>query len=86
MKKDFFYYIAKCMECEKVKVGHRHLVGLLQPLSILESKWEVVTIDFITKLLRTATQHDFIVVVIDKLTKASHFVPMKITQTTANIA
>jgi hypothetical protein len=34
-----------------VKTEQRHPVGLLQPLSIPEWKWEVVTIDFITKLL-----------------------------------
>ena len=45
-------YIAKCMECQRVKVEHRHPAGLLQPLAIPEWKWEVVTIDFITKLPR----------------------------------
>jgi hypothetical protein len=33
-------------------------------------KWEVVTIDFITKLPRTIRKHDSIMVVVDKLTKA----------------
>jgi hypothetical protein len=52
MKKDVADYIATCMEFQRVKVEHKHLVGLLQPLPILEWKWEVVTIDFITKLPR----------------------------------
>jgi transposase InsO family protein len=46
----------------------------------------VVTIDFITKFPRTTRQHDSIMVVVDKLTKASHFVPVKMTHTTTNIA
>jgi hypothetical protein len=46
----------------------------------------VVNIDFITKLPRTARQHDFIMVVVDKLTKAAHFVLVKMTHTTTNIA
>jgi hypothetical protein len=58
-----------------VKTKHRHLVGLLQPLPIPEWKWEVVTIDFITKLPRTVKQHDSIMVVLEKLKKDAHFIP-----------
>jgi hypothetical protein len=86
MKKDVVYYIAKCMECQKVKDEHRHPTDLLQPLLILEKKWEVVTIDFITKFLETTRQHDSIMVVVDKLTNDAHFVPVKTTHTLANIA
>jgi hypothetical protein len=64
MKNYFSNYIARCMECQKVKDEHRHLAGLLQPLPIPEKKWEVITIDFITKLPRTARQHDSIMVVV----------------------
>jgi hypothetical protein len=59
---------------------------LLQPIPIPKRKWEVVTIDFITKLPRKIGQHDSIIVVVDKLTKAAHFVPVKITHTKTNIA
>jgi hypothetical protein len=53
MKKEVANYIARCLECQKVKIKHRHPARLLQPLPILEWKWEVVTIDFITMLPRT---------------------------------
>lgn len=86
MKSDIASYIARCMECQKVKVEHRHPTGLLQPLPIPEWKWEVVTIDFITKLPRSSRQHDSIMVVVDKLTKAAHFVPVKSTHKATNIA
>jgi hypothetical protein len=79
MKKDVADYITKCMECQKVNVEHRHPMGLLQPLPIPEKKWEVITIDFITKL---PGQQDEV----DKLTKASHLVPMKTTHTTTSTA
>jgi hypothetical protein len=49
MKKEIAEYIDKCLEYQKVKVEHRHPTGLLQPLPIPEWKWEVVTMDFITK-------------------------------------
>jgi IS30 family transposase len=69
-----------------VKVDHRHPVGLLHPLPIPEKKWEVITIDFITKLPKTTRKHDSIMVVVEKLTKVAHFVPVKKTHTMANIA
>jgi hypothetical protein len=86
MKKDVADYIARCMECQKVNTEHRHLACLLQPLPILEKKWEVITMDFITGLPRTNKQHDSIMVVVEKLTKGAHFLPVKTTHTTTNIA
>jgi hypothetical protein len=58
MKKEVADFIAKCLECQKVKAEHRHPTSLIQPLSILEWKLEDVTIDFITKLPRTNKKHD----------------------------
>jgi hypothetical protein len=85
MKKEVVDFIAKCLECQKVKVEHRHPTGFLQPLLIPEWKQEVVTMDFITKLPRKIKQHDFIMVVVDKLTKAAHFIPVKLTDKETNI-
>ena len=78
MKKDVAYYSARCMECQKVKVEHRHLAGLLQPLPIPEKKWEVITMDFIIVLPKKNKQHDSIMVVVDKLTRLLIFSFMKI--------
>jgi hypothetical protein len=86
MKKQVANYIAKGLECQKVKTEHRHPTGLLQPFPILEWKWEVVTVDFITKLPRKMKQHDSIMVVVGKLTKAMHFIPVKTTHKETNIA
>jgi 2-hydroxy-3-keto-5-methylthiopentenyl-1-phosphate phosphatase len=46
----------------------------------------VVTIYFITKFPRTVKQHDSIMVVVDKLTKETHFIHMKTTHKETNIA
>jgi hypothetical protein len=86
MKKDVVDYIARCMECQKVKAEHRHPTSLLQPLPIQEKKWEVITMDFITGLPRMNKKHDSIMVVVEKLTKVAHFVHVKTTHTMANIA
>ena len=85
MKKEIAEYITRCMECQKVKVENRHLAGLLQPLTILEWKWEMVTMDFITGFPRTCKLDDSIMVVVDKLTKATHFIPMKTTDKVAEV-
>ena len=79
MNKEIAEYIARCMECHKVKDENRHPTGLLQPLPIPKWKWEVVTMDFITGLPRIGKHHDSIMVVVDKLTKAAHFIPLKTT-------
>jgi hypothetical protein len=86
MKKDISKYIAKCMECQKVKAENRHPTGLLQPLPILEWKWEVVTMDFITGFPRTSKQHDSIMVVVEKLTKDAHFIPLRTTHKVVDVA
>jgi len=43
MKQDIDHYIAKCLECQHVKVEHRHPAGLLQPIHISKWKWEVIS-------------------------------------------
>ena len=86
MKKEVVDFIARCLECQKAKSENIHLAGFLQPLPILEWKWEVVTMDFITRLPRTNKQHDSIMVVVDKLTKTAHFIPVKFTHKAVNIA
>jgi hypothetical protein len=86
MKREFIEYIARCMECQKAKVEHRHPAGLLQPLPIPKWKWEVVTMDFITGFPRTSKLHDLIMVVVDKLRKDAHFIPLKTTHKAADVA
>jgi hypothetical protein len=76
MKADIVSYMARCLECQQVKAEHRHLVGLLQPHVIPESKWEVILMDFIVGLSLTARRHDSIFVVFYTLMKSAHFIPM----------
>ena len=79
MKREVVDFIAKCLECQKVKADHRHPAGFLQPLPIPEWKWEVVTMDFITKLSIKNNKHHSIMEVCDNLTKATHFILVNIT-------
>ncbi|KAI3814060.1 hypothetical protein L1987_18802 [Smallanthus sonchifolius] len=48
--------------------------------------WEHVTMDFITKLPRTAKDHDTIWVFVDRLTKSAHFLPIRETFSSERLA
>jgi prephenate dehydrogenase len=69
-----------------VKTEHKHPAGLLHPLPFPEWNWEVITVYFITKLPIIVKQHDSIMVVVEKLTKAVHFILVKTTHKETNIA
>ena len=86
MKKEVAWYLARYIECQQVKVEHQHSTGLLQPLPILEWKWETISMDFITSLPKNFRQHDSIMVVVEKLSKAAQFIPVKSTYKVVNIA
>ncbi|GKC20188.1 putative reverse transcriptase domain-containing protein, partial [Tanacetum coccineum] len=60
-----------------VKAEHQKPSGLLVQLEIPEWKWEKITMDFVTKLPRTANSYDTIWVIVDRLTKSAHFLPMR---------
>ncbi|KAK1410455.1 hypothetical protein QVD17_36992 [Tagetes erecta] len=77
MKKDIAIYVAKCLTCSQVKAEHQKPSGLLQQLELPVWKWEMVTMDFITKLPKTSRGNDTIWVIIDRLTKSTHFLAMK---------
>jgi hypothetical protein len=77
--------LARCQDCQQVKVEHQHPVDLLQPLPVSEWKWETISLDFITSLPKTQKQNDSIMVVIDKLSKYAHFIPVKSTFKDINI-
>ncbi|GJW91607.1 hypothetical protein Tco_0169160 [Tanacetum coccineum] len=76
MKADIATYVSKCLTCAKVKAEHQKPSGLLQQPKIPIWKWERISMDFITKLPRTPSGYDSIWVIVDRLTKSAHFIPM----------
>ncbi|GJT00486.1 putative reverse transcriptase domain-containing protein [Tanacetum coccineum] len=85
MKADIATYVSKCLTCAKVKVKHQRPSGLLVQPDIPEWKWEKITMDFITKLPNTAAGFDSIWVIVDRLTKSAHFLPMRETDLTEKL-
>jgi hypothetical protein len=70
-------YVARCDNCCRVKAIHLKHVGLLQPLSVLDWKWEEVCIDFIVGLPPTQKNFDSIWAIVDHLTKSTYFIPVR---------
>ena len=79
LKKEVAKFVSRCFDCQQIKAECKHLGGLLQPILIPEWKWEVISMDFITSFPRTSRKHDSIMVVVDKFTKVTHFIPVKYT-------
>ncbi|GJU94408.1 putative reverse transcriptase domain-containing protein [Tanacetum coccineum] len=77
IKADIATYVIKCLACAKVKAEYQKPFGLRVQPEIPQWKWENITIDFVTKLPKTATRQDTIWVIVDCLTKFAHFLPMR---------
>nr|GFB85160.1 reverse transcriptase domain-containing protein [Tanacetum cinerariifolium] len=77
MKADIATYVRKCLTCMRVKVEHQRPSGLLVQPVILEWKWDNITMDFITKLPKSSQGFNTIWVIMDRLTKSAHFLPIR---------
>ncbi|WMV09630.1 hypothetical protein MTR67_003015 [Solanum verrucosum] len=78
MKKDIAEFVAKCQNCQQVKYEHQRHASLLQRMSIPKWKWERIAMDFMVGLPKTLGKFDSIWVVVDRLTKSTHFIPVRI--------
>jgi hypothetical protein len=76
MKREAARYVSECDTCRKVKANYMKPRGLLQLLSIPEWKWEDISMDFIVGLPMTARKFDSIWVIVDRLSKSTHFIPV----------
>jgi hypothetical protein len=86
LKRDVATHVALCDVCQRVKAEHQRPTGLLQPLRVLEWKWEEISMDFIVGLPRARDGYDSIWVIVDRLTKVAHFIPMNTTYSGAQLA
>ena len=78
MKRDVIEYVSKCLMCQQVKAEHQVPTGLLNPLPISQCKWDNITMDFASGFPLTQQKHDFVWVIVDRLTKSAHFIPVMI--------
>jgi len=76
MKTNVAGYVASCLVCQKAKIGHQRPGGTLKPLDIPQWKWDIISLDFVTHLLWSVREHDSIWLIVDRLTKCAHFLPI----------
>ncbi|MCI40164.1 retrotransposon protein, partial [Trifolium medium] len=77
MKKQISEFVNACLICQKSKIEHHKPSGLLQPLFMPEWKWDSIAMDFVGGLPRTTKGNEVIWVIVDRLTKSAHFIPIK---------
>ncbi|KAG8481084.1 hypothetical protein CXB51_025832 [Gossypium anomalum] len=77
LKREVTEFVRKCLTCQQVKAEHQLPSGLLQPVKIPLWKWERVTMDFVSRLPLTPSKKDSVWVIVDRLTKSAHFIPVR---------
>jgi len=79
-------YVAQCLTCQRVKTDHQKPGRLLQPLPIPAWKWKHITMDFMIGMSKPIKQHDSVWVIVVRLIKAAHFLAIKATFTSEQLA
>lgn len=77
MRRDIADFVSRCLCCQQVKAEHLRPGGEFQGLPIPEWKWDHITMDFVAGLPRTSRGFDSIWVIVDRLTKSAHFLPVQ---------
>ena len=77
MKADIARFVARCDTCQRIKAEHQKPAGLLQPLPIPVWKWDEIGMNFVVDLPKTQKGHDSIWVIVHRLTKSAHFIPVR---------
>ena len=78
-------YVSTCDMCLRTKSIHQLPTGELHPLPIPSGPWDTISVDFITELPESNGK-DAIMVVVDSMTKRSHFISTVTTLTAARTA
>lgn len=78
-------FVKACDTCQRQKYAATTPSGLLQPLPIPVLVWSEISMDFITNLPKS-NGYEAILVVVDRLSKYSHFIPLKHPFTARSIA
>lgn len=75
MRGDIKKHVQQCITCQQAKPERMPYSGLLQPLPVPSLPWEMVTMDFMEGL-PTSGRYNCLLVIIDKLSKYGHFIPL----------
>lgn len=85
MKTMIKQFVQTCLTCQQAKPERVKYPGLLQPLPTPDRAWKMITMDFVEGL-PTSGSANCIMVVVDKLTRYAHFIPLHHPFTAAKVA
>lgn len=85
MKIDIQNFVRACNVCQRHKAEHLHPAGVLQPLNIPQQIWSDISMDFIEGLPNSHGK-SVLFVVVDRLSKYAHFIPLSHPYTATTIA
>jgi len=78
-------YVSICDLCLRTKLIRQAPVGKLHPLQILDSRWDMLSIDFVVEL-PLSSRHDTVMTVVDSVLKQAYFISTHITVTAKGVA
>lgn len=78
-------FVKSCTICQQAKPNRTKLPGLLQPLPVPSTAWQVIPMDFVEGLPKSGSA-DCVLVVVDYFTKYAHFLPLHHPFTAASVA
>jgi len=78
-------YVSTCDLCLRTKPWRYSPIGELQPLSIPDAQWDMLSVDFVVELPESS-RHDAVITVVDSVSKRVYFVPMHTTVTAEGAA
>ena len=77
MQEQINHYVQGCIICQRNKAAPGAKAGKLLPLPVPDGIWDDISMDFVGPFPMTSRQHDFVLVVVDRLSKMAHFLPCK---------
>ena len=85
LKKDVARIVAQCRTCQLAKAKKRN-TSLYTPLPVPHEPWKDVNMDFVLGFPRIDRGHDSILVVVDRFSKITHFIPCNKTNDASHVA
>ena len=86
MKMDILNFVFRCLTFQKIKCEHHRPRGESQRIPIPTLMWERITIEFVVGFPTTVGAYESIWVIVDRMTKFAHIIPVWVKYTAEKLA